>query len=285
MWQITIPGIAFSCHFLMHGLLALAALHLANIQLYKRRRYYIISTYHQNLALGGFRSTLPNVTQQSADSVLVSAIIIALFAFASSAMKSTDPNESFTLNEVAELLVLVRGIEETLAAGNTRTWVREGPLASMLKIPYVKEAPSPRARDIFFQHLTDIQELIHRRKEEFPPEVVSTLNEALAELIKTYEIMLLSVPVMNSGYIMRWPNVISMSFLHLIQQRNPIALIILCFFCAMLHFHEARWIWNQWGGRVVDLSKQSMDEEWHKWIDWPKDVIEKNMKYANNETM
>ncbi|KAF2098652.1 hypothetical protein NA57DRAFT_75889 [Rhizodiscina lignyota] len=286
MWQIIIPRIAFSCDFLMHGLLALSALHLAHLQQYKRRRYYIISTYHQNLAIGGFRSALPNVTQQSADSVMVSAIIIALFAFASSAMKSTDPNESFTLNEVAELLVLVRGIEDTLAAGNTRRWVYEGPLASMLMVPGGDRAnptTSAKDREIFSTHFAEVQKLIDRRKDDFPPEVVASLNEGLVELERTYEVMLKSNPVMNSGYIMRWPNVISMDFLFLIQQRNPIALIILSLFCAMLHYHEDRWIWYQWPARVIDLSRQSLDPEWHKWIEWPKDVAAKNMKYINNE--
>lgn len=285
LWQNTIPRIACRYDYLMHGLLAVSALHLAHLQPSKQRQYYIISTYHQNHAIAGFRNAIPTATQENADSAFLASILIASFAFASAAAKSEDPQEHFTLSDVAEILILIRGIEETLAAGITRQWVYEGPLALMLQVPTGPPDDALAKEDmIFLPHLEELHRLVERRAEEMPPHAVVSLNESLHELDTTYEIMMWARPISNSGFVMRWPNVISMNFLALVQDRHPIALVILAYFCAMMHYHEERWFWHRWGARVIDLIKKNLDSDWQKWVEWPADIIEKNMKFEKVET-
>ena len=283
MWQIAVPRIAFSCDFLMHGILAFAALHLGHLQPETRARQLIVSSYHQNLSLSGFRAALSSLNQKNADSIMASSVLIALFAFASSAMKATNPNETFTLDDVADLLVLLRGINDTLASGESGRWVSEGALRPMVVDPAVRGEIPEHEKLVFFPKLAEIRELIEQRKTEYSAEVAETLLQGLMQLEKTHEVMLWMDTVMDSGYIMLWPNTIPLSFLSLLRKRHPLALIILCFFCALLHYSEDRWIWHGWAPRVLDLAAQALDPEWQKWVDWPRDIVEKNIKYARQD--
>lgn len=83
VWQITITRIACQCEYLMHGLPALSALHLAHLAPSKGQHYYFMSTRHQNLAIAGFRNALPHVDQDSADATTAASMMMAGFAYAS----------------------------------------------------------------------------------------------------------------------------------------------------------------------------------------------------------
>jgi hypothetical protein len=58
---------AYGCSFLMHGILAVAAMHKAHLQPAQRRVYADIAVYHQTVGLEGFRTTLSDLTSGDAD--------------------------------------------------------------------------------------------------------------------------------------------------------------------------------------------------------------------------
>jgi hypothetical protein len=61
------PSMAYGCSFLMHGILAVAAMHKAHLQPAQRRVYSDLAVYHQTVGLEGFRTTLSDLTSGDAD--------------------------------------------------------------------------------------------------------------------------------------------------------------------------------------------------------------------------
>ncbi|KAM0327061.1 hypothetical protein ACHAQA_006184 [Verticillium albo-atrum] len=58
VWRDVVPGIAYASPFLMHGILAVAALHKAHVVHAQRRTYADLAIYHQTAGLEGFRAAL-----------------------------------------------------------------------------------------------------------------------------------------------------------------------------------------------------------------------------------
>jgi hypothetical protein len=55
LWQDDIPRMALAYPFLMHGILAVSALHLGRTRPEKKLHYLAIAAYNQNLALPSYR--------------------------------------------------------------------------------------------------------------------------------------------------------------------------------------------------------------------------------------
>jgi hypothetical protein len=58
---------AYGSSFLMHGILAVAAMHKAHLQPAQRRVYADLAVYHQTVGLEGFRVALSELTSGDAD--------------------------------------------------------------------------------------------------------------------------------------------------------------------------------------------------------------------------
>jgi hypothetical protein len=56
VWQIVVPQLAVKHPFLMHGILASSALHLAHVLPERQQEYTVLAANHESMALPAFRS-------------------------------------------------------------------------------------------------------------------------------------------------------------------------------------------------------------------------------------
>ena len=85
LWQEYIPQQALKHTFLMHGLLALSALHLAYRNPTTSTRYLQLCDKHQSIALSSFRTSLSaDMTQDLADALFALASTISVSSMARS---------------------------------------------------------------------------------------------------------------------------------------------------------------------------------------------------------
>ena len=61
------PVMAYGSSFLMHGILAVAAIHKAHLLPAQRRAYTNLAVYHQTIGLQGFRIALSELASGNAD--------------------------------------------------------------------------------------------------------------------------------------------------------------------------------------------------------------------------
>src|SRR5436190_9214791 len=116
IWKTVIPKEALAHPFLMHGLLALAALHLVECSGDEgegRRMYAELATRHQNLALASFRPELNNITSSNCNAVFAFSSLIAVFAFAFS-QSAGNKRTAEPISEVLQDFFLFRGVEGVL---------------------------------------------------------------------------------------------------------------------------------------------------------------------------
>src|ERR1700761_1375184 len=80
LFQTIVPEKAVSYLFVMHGLLTLAALHLAHERPLERRKYAMLSTYHQGAALQHFRAVLPAITRENCSGIFIMSVTLSVIS-------------------------------------------------------------------------------------------------------------------------------------------------------------------------------------------------------------
>ncbi len=110
VWQVVFPQEGYAHSFVMHGLLALAAIHKAHLLPERRQTYLALSAYHQNLGLQGFRPLLESITNDNWKPVFCFATIIVCYV---SSLPARSPGFRLPapLNNTLELFLVNKGIE------------------------------------------------------------------------------------------------------------------------------------------------------------------------------
>ena len=106
-WRDHLPVLAQQFPFLMRGMLALSALHLAKnaTNAHTRVKFLRTAAYHQDLALPEYRGMLLDVTRENAVPVLAFSAMLAIYSFAA----PRDPKQMFAEGP-PEWIFLHRGV-------------------------------------------------------------------------------------------------------------------------------------------------------------------------------
>ena len=103
------------------------------------------------------------------------------------------------------------------------------------------------------------------------PDQHMALHKALHALIQFYN---MDVDGGSISHMTAWPIFWPYSFQDLQRQRNPLALVIICYWCAYVHsFHSFPW----WRDRAVEDLYTIIDElppEYHDLVEWPLSVVQ-----------
>jgi hypothetical protein len=122
--------LSLSCHYLMDGVLLTAALHLAYLNPEQRDSYNYLSTQHQDLALGPFRSAMSQITAEKCHKVFAFSILLLVSQYASS--RCTDfslPSPGVT-TRLPSWIICLRGCVYIVKEASDH--IRSGPLGSLL---------------------------------------------------------------------------------------------------------------------------------------------------------
>lgn len=266
VWRVEVPRIAFSYEFVMHGILALSALHLAQ---YSDQKAFYIS---QGLALhqSGLRvatTMLPHVNKDNCAALWIFNAITCLVSLASPRRR-----EDILLvgqNSIAEWLQLLRGTqsmiqisEAHLSAGPLSTMFLAGRQRSAMRERHAND-PSPEATQLerLTRQITDsttnpahLKDYLHAIKE-----LRASFNVAYAPNFHTYE----------SADVFVWLFHITDAYLALLTQRTPESLVIFAHFCVVLKRFDSTWYISGWSNHLLAKIYEMLDQQHRLWIRWP----------------
>lgn len=270
-FQKEVPKIALSYPFLMHGVLALSALHLAYLNKGGDRvnEYDELAAGHQTLALALFRKELVNITPSNSAALFVFSSIATVLAFASpqiTGMHSLSP-----IDEMLQISTLCRGIAEILQT--SRGWLENS------SDSWVTDMLSNRNRSLNMQPLpADIEAKLSPVYKLNADLTRTGLNiqeavaceEAISALSHSFQ-------QLNSGYydltVFRWPIVIKPVLFTLMRDRRPMALVALAHFCILLHEVSDRWWVEGWPRILLQSIHDQLDMSWREHIRWPMEAL------------
>ena len=244
----------------MHGLLALSALHLARIKQDKRATYISTAVAHQTQALALYRERLDDINPSNAKSMFAFSSIIVVYAFS-----FTQPSDSGDLrssvDDLYQVLVLSRGVQEVINKASSS--LMESSFKLILQVddysPYLPDS----ARSALEQ-LREANRACGAQDETHDTSAYGQVIDNLSEELSAVHGGLNSISVAG-----RWAIRLKPKYVESLREHKPLALVILAYYCTILHYLRQNWYLDEWGARVSKAIWGLLDDQWRPLALWP----------------
>jgi hypothetical protein len=281
-WQIIFPQIAFQHPFVMHGILSLAALHLAFIQQDNRKQLIFDATSHHSRALQGFRAGLAGISDENSDALFACASLNIIYVFSMYRhlyhSESSDVTPTTRRSQIlgADWIPMIHGVGAVLGPVYDR--VRLGPLRSLLSLGNWDELDpdrDPLAEDENFRRIRETWG--HGGDVEVYDKTLYILRKCnlFISQFRTMD----AASLKQWGYNRAWSG--PLIWLHLapdeyfvrLHQRQPPALVMFAYLGALLHMLDGYWFLEGWGRNIVSVVDELLGEYWRPWTQWPRTAV------------
>ncbi|KAJ6007399.1 hypothetical protein N7540_011375 [Penicillium herquei] len=262
--EISVLEAGLTAPYLMHGVMALSALHLSHqSQPDQRRRgssWFTIAMHHQNAALSMFRDQLNQINEANVHASLIFAGLAASFGFAS-ALQTEAKEEMPSLNTLLKIFDLARGLKAVL--DSTSHLQQENDLNPLLAFEVPADAAVPNCTQSAFDRLVELSEQMDHHTEYYK-RAIKSMRFLSSISFAGPTSMTLSVG---------WASMIPREYLEDIKCRKPFALVVLAHYCVFLHMGQRNWCLGRWGYEVLLEISQILDLEWKPYIAWPLEQV------------
>lgn len=266
LWRLNVPQIGFNYGFVMRGILAVSALHLAYYQPAKRDFYLAVGMTQHQTALAVGISMVSNVTQENCSAIYIFSILTFYFTLAS----PRKPGNILLLGDsgLADWLYLLRGtaviIEsniEFLIAGSL------GPMFAFGRRRITMRDSVPG--------LNEVQELRQFiRNSCADPEKLEIYLSSVDELDKSLALLYHGgLQSVETAHIFTWAMRMSEEYLMLLRDGVQEALAIFAFSCVLLKYLDCHWWMDGWSTHLISRTYNLLDEEHRLWVRWPVEEI------------
>ncbi|KAL2817485.1 hypothetical protein BDW59DRAFT_175441 [Aspergillus cavernicola] len=267
IWQIVVPRKALSHDFLMNGILAIASLHTASSMDPSGALTYINTAleYH-NQTLTPFRHAIDDINSENCDAVFAHSVVTTIISIALPHL-TTEKDERVGMTEKIILATeLLQGVSKILSI--CRPWLK-------LKL-FTSESDFWERSNIGLDSETQsaLNNLSALTDEVANPEQQSVLKEALKTLQHCFNRYANSRDI---APILAWLATAEKEFVYALKCRQPLALLILMYWGALLHELHGRVWWAKGSGSALVLELlaelRSYPFRWDGILLWPKQKI------------
>jgi len=286
LWQKTVVELGFRHPFLLHGILAIAALHLAVTTIdpgVGRQHLVRSSSAHINVALGQFRKLLDdtyenNVNRDNCTALFVFSCIVVVynFAVAQTEEQPTPDDDPDPLAALLNCIRLVRGVNSVLQPHWLTLMTSE--VAPLLlngcrRGVSGKEPEIMRLRDLIITSVTSTSRGDDTADDDGSQacclEAVEQLNSVFLET-KDCPSGTGAESRSKLALLFTWPVTLSERFVELVSERHPVTLVILAHFAVLLRHVGDCWWLAGWCERIIDAVEAAVGWEYQEWLLWPK---------------
>ncbi|KAF2760271.1 hypothetical protein EJ05DRAFT_474164 [Pseudovirgaria hyperparasitica] len=283
-YQTQAMQVAFRFSFALHFPLALAALHIARFDKSRAEHYSYVAQRHYTTGIEELTRVLPSVNSENCQGLYVASVLVSIYTFA----MQPRPGDFLIFNDVGGLslwLPLLRGVRSIITTAGSQA-IFSGVLAPVTNnvpgSPAGTRLAMKRPRSImpwrtqiaelgtYIESSTDPvltptrRALFGRALEGMQPSFASCYADSAAELAS---------PAPNeSATVMIWFYHMDPDFVACLQDKEPLALIILSYFTVLMKTMEDRWFMRGWVEHILSGIKKSVDARYSGWLRWPMEV-------------
>ncbi|PLB49614.1 C6 zinc finger domain protein [Aspergillus steynii IBT 23096] len=266
IWRCCVPEEALSHPFLMHGILALSALHLARTKSDHRGPVYLDTAVgHQNRALAFFRDRLSDINESNAKAMFAFASVVVMYALAFPHPPEADNDPWTCVDDLTQVFVLARGVHEVLRQATPSIVGSDWEI--VLVLGEYDKSPPDDARAVL-DRLHEANSQCGEQDSTHDTEVYRHTIENLGDMIAALSSGLITVTI-----ACRWAIKCKPAYVDLIRDHTPLALVILAHYCAVLHSMREVWYVGEWSLRVPKAIWQILDDRWKPLARWPMETV------------
>ncbi|KAK3620613.1 hypothetical protein LTR22_025514 [Elasticomyces elasticus] len=298
IWRELIPSEALKFGFLLHALLALSALHLADQHTSDpdtARGYLRLCDRHQAIAIAALRDALSvQFTPENSGAffALAATTSVSSMARSTTLAKLQQPTQFISVNEIAEAMTLTKGMREVVGMTAPHITISNMFRTSRMNAKEESYVHLPAEVLMRFAALRKLCEkycgLSGRPPATTPPssasssDITDTLTPCLIALTQLQDIYLnlrhfMALSGVESGIIWRWATSLPEDFARLLTARHPVALIIVAHFAAAMVVLRRAWYVQDWGQYALEYIGRELDEGMRGWLEWPRECVNGKM--------
>ncbi|KAH9209795.1 hypothetical protein DL95DRAFT_437867 [Leptodontidium sp. 2 PMI_412] len=264
-WRIQVPNVGLTYHFVMRGILSMAALHLAYLQPDKKDVYLPYSMHHQQQALKEVMGILPNVTTENCTALHLFSILNCCHTLG----RPREKDDFLVVGHsgISQWLVLFRGVLEFIEPYQDA--IDRGPLSAIISIRQQRQ----RERELcIFQSKGDClgdlrRHILSNTMDESHSKIYS---DNIDELEKSFIFIYTSTNyVYEMGDVFNYLLLSSHEYLLLLSDGTQQSLVIFAYACVLFHKLECFWWIEGWSFHLMNNIWQFLDEEHRQWVSWP----------------
>ena len=274
IWQVDIVQLAYDSPFLMRGILAVSALHLAKFHPERESEYVGEAVNHQIVALPAYRHALKEITEQNCHALLAFAGLITVYAFQGAIRgRSILPYSKDDQDDPIappEWFQLHRGLKNLLT-GTITQWLVNGPMKHQLRsydrwhfeyyfnpddyrlLQFASFVDSPESRGIICQ------------------DEVNAMKASMQDLRQSFALAMSPHTDINNKFAAwMWAENVQAPYVAMFGRKSPYALVLLAMACILLHRAAPTcWYLQEAPQRIMSEIYNCVDREWRRWIAWP----------------
>ncbi|PSN67557.1 hypothetical protein BS50DRAFT_664830, partial [Corynespora cassiicola Philippines] len=268
VYSMNMVQTSFNFPFLLHAILALAALHLSRLDPPLRTQYLHQAEQHHNAALYQFRVQISEIDEKNRRAVLF--FTFALFPYLCSLPVEINNGIEHTLNSILSSFMLTRRVRPMVDTVYQDMLDSDIGLIVPQDIRDKKWNTTESLAETELVTLRKFSELIHRL---YPLDVTEAYRGAIHKLELVFKAAEDSQRPPSDSLLKLWIHLVSDKFMDLLLERQPGALLILGYYAVFLFRGQHYWFLQGVGEQILDVVEALIPTEWMNWLDWPKKQI------------
>lgn len=261
LWQNVVVELGFQHHFLLHGILAVAATHKASIFPSERDDLLVQSASHIEIGLRTFRTCLEIPLPATCVPVFVMA---GLLSVQNLGVAQADPPQD-PIGHLCLWMLMVRGTKSTIH----QNWelLRCSEVAVLL-----------RGHDRLSEGVVDFVEMDNLRSLVEQKAQGTAARDIYLDCVDQLRAVLLNVRRMgddrqSSSMSSSWVATIHEGYRELLAQRQPLALVIVAHFATLFSICRGIWCYRNWDSWILNAVQSELPAEYEPWLEWPRKQI------------
>ncbi|KAH8590687.1 hypothetical protein B0O99DRAFT_691248 [Bisporella sp. PMI_857] len=247
-WKDELPRLALTCDYLMHGILATGAIHLAFLDTSQKQKYELRANEHTDLALKPFQLATSKITSQNCNQVFGFSTLLMVLNYASyRGPEHLLPfSGSVGYGGLSNWIVCLRGC--TLIYQQAKAQIAAGPLGFLVSQQSLegieKAGEADHEPDDAEKSLNLVKDLLKSTKVKARMTVAEI--EDCTDAVDRLQKLLIAASQTNDLVTKKmiasmWPSIISETFLELVSEQQTTSLIIMAHYCLLLKQCESYW--------------------------------------------
>ncbi|KAJ5166845.1 uncharacterized protein N7482_005626 [Penicillium canariense] len=278
IWLSVVPDLAYNQQFLLSGILACTALHMAHLDPTQHQHLTIRACSHQDSALPLFRYAIDHPTEENCDAIMAFSYLLIVYSFATD-IENT--NNSFYIIENAGSIstgpkVVLPQWLHFIRAGcsmlcNVWDRIETGPVSALAAAWETEEDIS----DSDLPHLDYFLSIVPKDG-SWSEESIAIYQEAataLAESFAYLERAKMKSEINTWSILGGWPVRVKTEYVTLLSERHPGALILLAYYCVLSKEMEKFWYFEGRSARLISCVSKVLDKTWHRCIQEAVNIV------------
>ncbi|KAL4900633.1 hypothetical protein BDW74DRAFT_182468 [Aspergillus multicolor] len=253
--RTVIPEEGLSHPFLLHGILAISALHRAQTITAsdgRRQKYIETAMAHHRSSLVMCGQVLDNITRANCHALFGFSCLVPIFVVGAH-RKTPSPNPVQDIADVVESFKLIRGSASIV--DRARPWIEEGPLRPVLRVGHFYHPLALAEKQRGTALLMKIQSTLEVIPEMHLESPVRSALQGLLHLLQIY------LDTGDARAVMAWPVQTGPEYFDLLLRQDRAALITLGVFGKALGLMSPSWWLEGWATCLVTLSRECLPLE------------------------